>query len=238
MRIGKEIKRDTQLIILSVIVLTIVTLSVSYSAFFTVQSLSTIQEISTGDLEVDVTIDNSNSIVDANEELFPSTTEEIINGTGGKFSKLTLVNNGNLAADFSVTISYDFDELRKLSGNEDLTDTELLAQLVPFSYLNIGIYDQKNGNWVNFSEGSGETLYTTISGLAPSENDANTYPILRSSLETNVNGNEEYEKEYKVYVWLSDETPTSEIGKYVYLKLNVKCAAGNETITETVESIG
>lgn len=237
MRIGKEIKRDTQLIILSVIILTIVTLSVSYSAFFSVQSLSTIQEISTGNLDVSVTVDNTNSILNEDEELFPNTTEEITNGTGGNYSILTLLNNGNLDADFSVTISYDFDKMRQLNGYSNLTDTELMQYLVPFSYLNVGIYDDINGNWVNFSNGSGETLYPAISGLTPTSDDANAYPILRDVVYSKTN-NSTYQRRFKIYIWLSDETPTSEIGKFVYLKLNVKCAAGNETITETVESIG
>jgi len=240
MRIGKEIKRDTQLIILSVIILTIVTLSVSYSAFFTVQSLSTIQEISTGDLNVEVTIDNTHSILNEDEELFPNTVDEITEGTGGNYSMLTLLNNGNIDADFSVTLSYDFDKLRELSGYSNLTDEELLDYLVPFSYLNIGIYDDTEGvgKWVNFSSGTGEILYPAISGLTPTSEDANTYPILRDVVEANINGTEKYQRKFKIYIWLSDETPTSEIGKYVYLKLNIKCAAGNETITETVESIG
>lgn len=237
MRIGKEIKRDTQLIILSVIILTIVTLSVSYSAFFTVQSLSTIQEIATGNLDVAVTVDNTNSILNE-EELFPSTIDEITNETTGNYSLLTLLNEGSVNAEFSVTVGYDFDKLRTINEYANLSDAELLEYLVPFNYLNIGIYDDTNGEWINFSGDNGETLYPAISGLAPTSEDANTYPILRDIVEANTNGTEQYQRRFKLYIWLSDETPTSEIGKYVYLKLNVKCAAGNETITETVESIG
>lgn len=237
MKTGKKIKRDTQLIILSVIVLTIVTLNVSYSAFFTVQSLSTVQEISTGNLDVAVNVDNTNSILNAEEEIFPSTTDEIKNGTGGNYSVLTLANNGSLDADFSVTVSYDFDKLREISEYSKLSDKELLDYLVSFSYLHVGVYDVTNGKWVNFSNGSGEVLYPTISGLTSSSDDSNTYPILRDTVDSKDNGTK-YERVYRIYIWLSDETPTTEIGKYVYLKLNIKCAAGNETITETVESIG
>lgn len=236
MRIGKEVKRDTQLIILSVAVLTIVTLSVSYSAFFSVQSLSTIQEITTGNLDVSVTVDNTNSIINGEEELFPSTIDDITNESTGNYSTLTLLNEGNLDADFSVTVSYDYDKLREVSGYESMSDSELLDYLVPFDYLNVGIYDTTNGNWVNFSE-SGENLYPAISGLTPTADDKNAYPILRDVVEANMNGTEQYQRVFKIYIWLSDETPITEIGKYVYLNLNVKCAAGTETITETVESI-
>lgn len=228
MMIG-TIKRDTQLIILSVIILTIVTLSVSYSAFFSVQSLSTIQEISTGNLNVTVNFDTTGTIFAGTEELFPTTIDEV---QDTNYATLTLLNNGDLDADFSVTVSYDFDKLREISGLENKTDAELATDyLVPFNYLNIGIYDDEKGAWINFAE-SGETLYPSISGLTSSAD--YTYPILRSSI-GKMNGSTTTEQAYKIYIWLSDETPTTEIGKYVYLKLNVKCAAGTETITEEVE---
>ena len=233
MRLGKHIKRDTQLIMISVIVLTIVTMSVSYSAFFTVQSLSTIQEISTGNLDVSVTVDNTNSILSDATELFPSTASEATDDVNGKYSSLTLVNNGSLDADFSVTLSYDFDKLRELSEYSGLTDAQLLDldELVSFNYLNVGIYDVTNGEWIDFSEGSSENLYPTVSSLMPSATDSNAYPILRDSVTSGAT------RKFRVYIWLSDDTPTSEIGKLVYLKLNIKNAAGNETIAETVESI-
>ena len=228
MMIG-TIKRDTQLIILSVIILTIVTLSVSYSAFFSVQSLSTIQEISTGDLNVSVNFDTTGTIFAGTEELFPTTIDEV---QDTNYATLTLLNNGDLDADFSVTVSYDFDKLREISGLENKTDAELATDyLVPFNYLNIGIYDDEKGEWINFAE-SGETLYPSISGLTSSSD--YTYPVLRSSI-SKMNGATTTKQAYKIYIWLSDETPTTEIGKYVYLKLNVKCAAGTETITEEVE---
>lgn len=223
------IKRDTQLIIISVIVLTIVTLSVSYSAFFSVQSLSTIQEISTGDLNVSVNFDTTGTIFAGTEELFPTTIDEV---KDKNYATLTLLNNGDLDADFSVTVSYDFDKLREISGFENKTDEELATDhLVPFNYLNISIYNDTEGNWVNFAQ-SGETTQTAISGLTSSAD--YTYPVLRSNI-SKMNGNTTTSKVYKIYIWLSDETPTTEIGKYVYLKLNVKCAAGTETITEEVE---
>lgn len=241
MRIGKAFKSDTQLIILSVIILTIVTLSFSYSAFFTVQSLSTVQEISTGNLDVTVTVDNTNSIGQS-EEIFPSATEDVTTGTGGNYSVLNLLNEGSLDADFSVTLSYDFDKLREISEYSNLSDSKLTEYLVSFSYLKVGIYDTVKGSWVNFGSGSGETYYPTVSSLTASSSSNYAYPILRDKVyseSTNASDStKKYQKTYRIYIWLSDETPISEIGKYVYLKLNIKSAAGNETITEEVTGIG
>lgn len=239
MRIGKEVKRDTQLIIISVIILTIVMLSFSYSAFFTVQSLSTVQEITTGNLNVTITIDNTNSIIQ-DGDIFPLADKEIEDGTGGNYSTLTLVNEGDLDADFSATISYDFDKLKQIDEYSNMSNNELLDYLVSFDYLKIGIYDVSNNNWVNFSGDNGTTYYTLISGLTPSSSSNYTYPILRDvvySKESNsLDSSKQYQKVFKIYVWLSDETPISEIGKYVYLKLNVKSAAGNEVIDKEISS--
>lgn len=241
MRIGKEIKSDTQLIILSVIILTIVTLSFSYSAFFAVQSLTTVQEISTGNLDVTVTVDDTHSI-SAGEEIFPSSTEEITDGTGGNYSVLNLLNEGDLDADFSVTLSYDFDKLREISDYSNMTDAQLTDYLVSFSYLKVGIYDTVKGSWVNFSSGNGETYYPTVGSLTPSSSSNYAYPILRDMVYSETSNasdsTKKYQRTYRIYIWLSDDTPTSEIGKYVYLKLNIKSAAGNETITEEVTGIG
>lgn len=237
MKIGKAIKSDTQLIVLSVIILTIVTLSFSYSAFFTVQSLSTVQIISTGDLDVSVTIDNSQFISQNNKnaELFPMSD---IDGTGinGKYSTLTILNKGNVDADFSVSISYDYDKMRDIVGYSSYSDDELREKLISFSYLKIGIIDVTNNDWVNFSDGSGTLYYPTISSLMPTSGNSYTYPIIRNVVSAPEDGSSVVTKAFKIYIWLSEETPTSEIGKYVYLKLNIKSAAGNETITEEVQS--
>ena len=229
----KIFKRDTQLIALSVVVLTLVTMSVSYSAFFTVQSLSTIQELSTGDLNVSVTVDTSNSLLGTTEELFPSTIDDEVED--GNYATLTIVNNGNLNAEFSAAIQYDYDKLREVLGDATLTDTELREQLVSFSYLHIGIFDETANDWVNFSgDESVINNYPVISGFTASSDNEYSYPVLRGNVDAVLTGSEDNDKSYKVYIWLADDTPTSEIGKYVYLKLNIKAAAGEETITEEI----
>ena len=46
----KKLKRDTKIVIISVIALTILTMRVSYAAFFSVQSKSIVHEITTKEL--------------------------------------------------------------------------------------------------------------------------------------------------------------------------------------------
>jgi len=237
MRIGRKIKRDTQLIIISVIVLTITTLSFSYSAFFTVQSLSTVQEITTGNLEVLVTIDNANSI-DNSEYLYPMSDDAAMNGEAA-YSTLNLFNNGSVLADFSVSISYDFDKMRELDEFKNKTDEELKEELVSLQYVKVGIVDKDTNEWINFnndSESNAEIYQTTLSSLLPSSDDPNSYPILRNKLNP-ISSIDNYQKQYDIYLWLVEDTPISEIDKYVYFKINVKCVSGEETIKETPESV-
>ena len=215
MRLGREAKRDTQLIIISVLILTLVTLSVSYSAFFSVQSQSTIQEISTGTL--DVVIDSASSAM-STEDLFPTSETELPTAStsvvDGSYATLNLTNSGTLDADFSVTISYD-----------SLPSGKTTDDLITFNYLNIGIFDVDNNEWINFGSTSSPVYYTPITGLTPSE--TNVYPILRDVITT-----AEPTRQFRVYVWLSEDTPITEIGKLVYLKLDVKSATVNGRIED------
>lgn len=205
MRLGKEAKRDTQLVIISVLILTLTTLSVSYSAFFSVQSQSTVQKITTGELEV--IIDGSSAM--SSDELFPTYTSELptsaTSTAEGSFATLNLENTGTLDADFSVTLSYD-----TLPAGKTTDD------LIAFDYLNIGIFDVANNSWVNFGTDS-NVYYTPITSLKAST--TNVYPILRDVVTTTTP-----QRQFKIYIWLSENTPTTEIGKLVYLKLDVKSA--------------
>lgn len=211
MKAIKGLKRDTQLVILSVLVLTIVSLRVSYSAFFSVKTQSSIQEITAGTLVVSA--EGTNKITN---ELMPTTKEEIeniISGTmttgdaASQFITLTVNNTGNVKSDYSVSLS------------NDTIPSGVTGELLSFNYLYVAIYDVTNSTWLQFKDTSNNgTTYTTIGSLATN----NVAPIIKDSIET---GNTA--KQYKVYVWLSEDVPTSEIGKLVYLKLDVKSVASD-----------
>ena len=109
--------------------------------------------------------------------------------------------------------------------------------MVNLDYLNIAILDTKTNELINFSEEEGsEVTSLSLSSLTPSSENNFAYPVLRNMVYVNDGNTLDYEKNYKIYVWLSDETPLSEIGKYVFLKLDVKCAAGEETINQELQS--
>ena len=124
-----------------------------------------------------------------------------------QFITLTVNNTGNVKSDYSVSLS------------NDTIPSGVTGELLSFNYLYVAIYDVTNSTWLQFKDTSNNgTTYTTIGSLATN----NVAPIIKDSIET---GNTA--KQYKVYVWLSEDVPTSEIGKLVYLKLDVKSVASD-----------
>lgn len=219
----KKLKHNTQLIIISVLVLVLITLGVSYSAFFSVQSQTTVQKFKTGELSV--VIDGS-AIID---ELFPTLDNELPQEAvpsdpnyepPGKFATLILTNEGNLDADFSVTIGYDY-------NTNDLPENKANADFVPLEYLNIGIFDVNNGKWIAF----GSDYYISINSLRSSTENESVYPILRDQVPAPSSSNlKQHIKEYHIFIWLDEKIPTDQIGNLVNLKLDVKSTTVNGRI--------
>ncbi len=241
----KEIKRDTLFVVVSVIILTLVTMSVSYSAFFSVQSQASVTEWTAGELKIVV---DSNSKAMDGTDFFPTPAEDLPNGdsdynnsiSSGKYATLILKNEGNLDAEFSVSLSSNIDYFKKNEEvSENITITE--KDLVDFSNLIIGIYDETNGKWVDFGSGENHVYHTTFGNGGLVAKDNKSYPILRDFIgtknnadNTDVLGDTKYpsERKYKIYIWLKENTPTTEIGKWVYLKLDIKSTTVNGQVQE------
>lgn len=204
-------KRNVQLTIIGVLILTLITIGVSYSAFFYVGGQGTIQTISTGTL--DVVIDSTSAAI-TGAEIMPTSIDDLpteaTSIADGSYATVNLKNKGTVDADFSVAITYD--ELPEGYTTEDL---------IPLNYLNIGIYNVTSNSWINFGTDANPMYYSPITGFTPSEE--NVYPILRNVLP------ESAEVQTRVYIWLSEETPIKEIGKLVYLKLDVKSTTLQES---------
>ncbi len=217
MKLGKETKHNAQIIIISVLILTLITLAFSYSAFFSVKTPTTFKEISTGTLNV--LIDTSSAAMNTNDLLptsdLPTDDNPNVNDS---YAKLVLKNTGSLDAEFVITIGYDYENLSK-NGHKT-------SELVNLDYINLGLYDETKHGWVDFSEDGGHQYYIPITAFTPTDE---SYPVLRDFIDHSDS------KEYRVYIWLSEDTPTTEVGKLVYLKLEVQSATINGRIDEIVE---
>lgn len=215
----KGLKRGTILTIALVLLLTLSTMQVTYSAFFSVKSASNTQTFTTGELKVSIADESAKvealELFPVDKSILPTEENSNLNGDNNNmYATLNLTNDGTVDADFMVTIS-----------NDNLPVGRREDERVDFKYLQIGIYDVTNNKWVSFSSDT-EVFTTTISGLTPNND---VYPILRDTIKSNDN------KKYRIYIWLSEDTPTTEIGKLVYLKLEVKSTAV-QGIEETDEN--
>lgn len=206
-----DMKRNIQLTIIAVLILTLISIGVSYSAFFNVGTQTTIQTLTTGTLEV--VIDSTSSPM-SGEDLMPTAASDLPTAVNsvveGDYASINLTNSGTLDADFSVALTYD--ELP-----EGVTEEDLL----PLNYLSIGIFNVTANSWMNFGTSSAPVYHTPITGLTPSE--TNVYPILRNTIGAGST------IQARVYIWLSEDTPITEIGKLVYLKLDIKSTTVEES---------
>ena len=217
MKIGKKLKRDTIIVIISVFVLTLTTIRVSYAAFFTVKSQSTVQRYETKELNVLISKGSSVSV----KEIFPTLTSKlptapdtVIAPTEGSFSTITLNNSGSYDAEYVLSVGYD----------DALPEGKTAKDLIPLKYLNIGILDKTTNNWLDFGNSK---YYISLASLEASA--TNVYPILNGTINKDVSQN------YDFYVWLDEDTPVEEIDKLVYLKLTVDSTTLNDGDDMTVK---
>ena len=209
-------KRNTKIVILSVVILTIISLSFSYSAFFSISSGNVVKEISTGTLDVTASATPmAKDDVFPTEETLPNNEKSVLKFAEKNFAPLVITNSGNIDANYVVTLSYDL---------TNLSDDQIANDLVSFDNLIIGIYDDDEKSWLNLNPDEGDPIYSMkVTGFSPTEE--NTYPILKREIaKANIidTGSTPTVKNLKVYVWLADTTPVSEIGKLVHLKLDVR----------------
>lgn len=214
---GKDkTKRNTKIVILSVIVLTIISLSFSYSAFFSISSGNVVKKISTGTLDVTASATPmAKDDIFPTEETLPNNPQSTLYNQDKDNASLVITNNGNIDANYVVSLSYDL---------TNLSDDQITNDLVSFENLIIGIYDVDETSWLNLNPDEGDPVYSMkVTGFTPTED--NVYPIFSGEIakaDIKETGTTPTVKNLKVYVWLADNTPTSEIGKLVHLKLDVR----------------
>ena len=222
MKIAKYFRNYTFVLIISVLLLSLMTMKVAYSAIFAVASTPNLQEINTGTLNV--IVDNNISRGIPFNELFPSSssgtnamselpTSSSVIPSGDNYAVLNIINTGTLDSDFNVSISYQ--------DPEDIPSQYSGRRPVSMDYLLVGVYTE--GGWIQY----GSSYYTQIGNIVP--NADGEYPIISDSIAAPTGSNTKVSKTYYVYIWLREDTPATEIGKLAYLKLNVKSIASDQS---------
>jgi len=197
--INKPKRKNIKLIVLLVVAMAFSMFGVSYSSFFSVESQSTIQHIKAGVLDVII-----NNFTVTTDDLYPLKSRELPSDEfspedkGEPHSTISLLNDGNLDAECSITLVPDTLEAGQTAAN--------------YQYVIISIIDVNDNKWHNFGTDEDPIYSTSLSTL---ENNG-VYPVMRDVVASSST------KQYRVYFQLAENTPASEIGKLVYMKFIVK----------------
>ena len=209
---GKNIKRGTIITVVSIIVLTLATMNVSYSSFFKVQTQNTVPVITAGNLNVTAQI--AKAAGTDNKELMPSGGYKTITGPsvaiqGNDFSKstLTVTNSSNIDIKLGVSLS----------------DTANSGNATPASVV---IAIQKSGQWLQF--GSSGKYYVKLSELVKS---GTAYPIISETVG-------KASPVYDIYMWLAEDAVEDDAEKALNYSVAVKAIpADGQSTDNTVPNV-
>ena len=234
---GKTLKRSTAIVVGSIVALSLVTMNVSYSSFFSVQTQQSIQTISTGSLNVTASVENK---LNNGKELMPDTSNsyQSIKDENGVVSAsnpeanndnkitLTVKNSGNVDAVFGASIK------RTAANVNGSNDADLK---------NVIIAIQKDGKWLKFGEGDSAPLYVAITELVSENGSNDSYPIIHDDIGKKTS-EQDTEQKYDIYFWLKSDTNEDQQGKSLNLSLTVKSAPkegqGNGNTVQQVKKNG
>lgn len=207
-KIKKVVKSKNFIIVACVIVLTIITISVSYAAFFTVKTNTANQSVTTGTLAVTYTEQstaiNRNNMSSMSDEMGLALTEA---------SVIYIQNTGSLDSTFTITLGYDMENFLSSVGN----NTE--AELTPLDYVKVAIYEYNGTNDETLIVGPITISELPIYELNNSDSRYNRYSILFDSVGGTSSG--DATKTYKVKMWLSDKAIPAASYSYFYLNAEV-----------------
>ena len=207
-KIKKVVKSKNFIIVACVIVLTIITISVSYAAFFTVKTNTANQSVTTGTLAVTYTEQstaiNRNNMSSMSDEMGLALTEA---------SVIYIQNTGSLDSTFTITLGYDMENFLSSVGS----NTE--AELTPLDYVKVAIYEYNGTNNETLIVGPITISELPIYELNNSDSRYNRYSILFDSVGGTSSG--DATKTYKVKMWLSDKAIPAASYSYFYLNAEV-----------------
>lgn len=192
-----------------VVLLTISSIGISYSAFFSIKSNTNNQTISTGTLKVSYTGANLSASEALNtDNLMPLPDREGMNQ--GQARIINIINEGNLDSVFALTIGYDMEKFNGLQVDD--------KRLTPIELVRFAVYEYTNQESILVA-GPLSIADLPIYENFVSDYRNNRYTILIDRVGKNGSGNSI--KTYLVKTWLSDETPQEISNTYFYIDSSV-----------------
>lgn len=200
MKYTKIIKRETKIMIMVVMVMIVIVLGVSYALFMQVTDNSNNQVVTTGTLQVEYASSNGYIINSSYKELIPMSNDKGLEQSGYSFS---VKNTGSLPVTYKVYLY-----INETDYNNDVANKKISGELFrDMNSINYNIQTNKDGNNsiskisdMSVKNDSGISKYEIYTGTVKENNSMNSH-ILK--------------------LWLDDNLDDSNIGKYIYLKLEV-----------------
>lgn len=200
MKYTKIIKRETKIMMMVVLVMIVIVLGVSYALFMQVTDNSNNQVVTTGTLQVEYASSNGYITNNSYKELLPMSNNKGLEQTGYSFS---VKNTGSLPVTYKVYMY-----VNETDYNNDVSNKKISGELFKnLSLIKFNIQTNKDGNNtiskisdINMKNDSGIDKYEIYTGTVKENNSINSH-ILK--------------------LWLDEDLDETNIGKYIYLKLEV-----------------
>lgn len=193
------IKKQTTIIAIAVICLTIATIGVSYALFFQVETNSNDQVVTAGSLNV--SYGSGSSSISATDLVPVSDEEALLSKT--MTGTIYVENKGSLPAEYEVAIGND---LTAFEERENKSDND---KLLSHDYLRVAAY----------LNGELKVEPTTLSALEASLHSEDAYKLFNGTLDTTGTGNSTMTIVIKI--WVDEDAPEAVIGDFVYLKMDL-----------------
>lgn len=216
--------------------LTIISIGISYSAFFSVKSNSSDQTVTTGTLAVTYSgnyLGGSNGAtagdVDSlsTKDLLPLPDKEGLKATQSKI--IYIQNTGTLDSEYVLTVGYDIANFGK---RENAQDTDMLT---PVEFIRVAVYEYNSANIES-------TLIAgpiNIGDLPIYTYDKDDYKNNRYSLlfgNVGRSGSANSTKTYQVKIWLSDRATPAASKSFFYVNSQIEATVSGARRNYTLNS--
>ena len=202
-------------ILVCVAILTVSSIGVSYSAFFTVKSNTSNQTVTTGNLQVTYTGSYLSSSSMNNEKLLPVSDTEGLNQNNARV--INVQNTGSLDSEYVLTIGYDMTAFNALSDKDT-------AKLTPIEFIKFAVYEVDTSTSNNTTLVAGPLSIADLPIYTYDENNYqnNRYLILKNTLKGTESTEGGTTKSYQIKVWLADTTTPAASQTYFYVNSEVE----------------
>ena len=226
----KFFRNKNVVMIFCVLGLTVLTLSFSYAAFFTVKTNKNNQTITVGDLSVIYGGMSSRMVKNMAGALNIVEMLPMSDADGMAQSQTNVIyiqNEGTLDASYVLTIGYD---LENYLNRNDYNDNDVLT---PIDYIKFAIYEYNGEAGSTLVAGPLSITDLPVYKVDTTDSRNNRYTMLFDSLGVTSN----VSKTYQIKLWLSDKAPSSVSNSYFYINSEVSVGAKGAEMAYNINGI-